>query len=68
MKARALCLIDYEIEGGFIEAAKEEEALKNAIKDLCTKNKQVVHFQVNMKDRRGDTAPDLNKMKFRTAK
>ena len=68
MKTRAICLIDYDIKGGFTEAAAEEKQLLKLITDMCNNNKQVVHFQVNMKDRRGTVPPDLNRMKFRTAK
>jgi hypothetical protein len=65
MKARAICLIDYDIEGGFKSAAEEESKLEAAIKNLVTGNKRVVHYQIEMRERRGDSAPDIKKMKFR---
>lgn len=70
MKARAICLIDFDIEGGFKSAAEEETKLEQAIANLCKGNKNVVHYQVEMRERRGNkdgshTAPDISKMKFR---
>lgn len=65
MKARAICLIDYDIDGGFKQAAEEEKKLEQAIKNLVSGNKRVVHYQIEMRERRGDTAPDISKMKFR---
>lgn len=65
MKARAICLIDYEIDGGFKAAAEEESKLEQAIKNLVTGNNKVVHYQIEMRERRGDSAPDIKKMKFR---
>jgi len=65
MKARAICLIDYHIDGGFKQAAEEEKKLETLIKNLVSGNKRVVHYQIEMRERRGDTAPDISKMKFR---
>ena len=65
MKCRGICIIDFSVEGGFKEAAKEEAALEAAIRDLVNGNTNVVHYQVEMRERRGDAAPDLKKMKFR---
>jgi predicted Rdx family selenoprotein len=65
MKCRGICIIDFSVEGGFKEAAKEEAALEAAIRDLVNGNKNVVHYQVEMRERRGDAPPDLKKMKFR---
>lgn len=66
MKCRGICIIDYSVEGGFKEAAREEAALEAAIKELVSNNPNVVHYQVEMRERRGDAAPDLKKMKFRS--
>ena len=66
MKARAITIIDYNIEGGFKEAAEEQAKLELAIQDIVKDNKRVVFHQVDMKERRGDVPPDISKMKFRT--
>jgi len=66
MKVRAICLIDYDIDGGFREAAEEEDKLEKAIKALVDDNKRVVHYQLEMRERRGNAAPDISKMKFRS--
>jgi hypothetical protein len=66
MKARGIVVIDYDIEGGFKEAAEEQAKLEMAIQDIVKGNKRVVFHQVDMKERRGDVPPDITKMKFRT--
>jgi hypothetical protein len=66
MKARAICVLDYEIEGGFKEAAEEQAKLEQAIASIVKGNPRVVFHQVDMKERRGDIPPDIKKMKFRT--
>ena len=66
MKARGIVVIDYDIEGGFKEAAEEQAKLEQAIQDIVKGNKRVVFHQVDMKERRGDVPPDITKMKFRT--
>jgi hypothetical protein len=66
MKVRAICLLDYDVEGGFKEAAEEEAKLESAIKNLISGNKRVVHYQIEMRERRGNAAPDISKMKFRS--
>lgn len=66
MKARGIVVIDYDIEGGFKEAAEEQERLEAAIAQIVKGNKRVVFHQVDMKERRGDVPPDITKMKFRS--
>ena len=66
MKARGIVVIDYEIDGGFKEAAEEQERLEEAIANIVQGNDRVVFHQVDMKERRGDVPPDITKMKFRT--
>lgn len=66
MKARGIVVIDYDIEGGFKEAAEEQAKLEKAIQDIVKGNNRVVFHQVDMKERRGDVPPDITKMKFRT--
>ena len=66
MKARGIAVIDLVIEGGFREAAKEEEALEQLIKEYVKTNKRALHYQVELRERRGEPgAVDLAKMKFR---
>jgi len=66
MKARGLAIIDMEIEGGFREAAAEEEALERLIKEYCEGNPNILHFQTELRERRGEAgAMDIKKMKFR---
>ncbi len=66
MKARAIIVIDYTIEGGFKGAAEEQEKLEEAIAEIVKDNKRVVFHQIDMKERRGDIPPDISRMKFRT--
>ncbi|UAW59253.1 hypothetical protein CRP738_gp09 [Roseobacter phage CRP-738] len=66
MKARGIAIIDMEIEGGFREAAAEEQALESLIKNYCQGNPRIVHYQCELRERRGEAgAVDLSKMKFR---
>jgi|TARA_R110001592_G_scaffold252637_1_gene515429 hypothetical protein len=66
MKARGIAILDLEIDGGFKEAGMEQDALEKLIKDYCEGNKRIVHYQVELRERRGEPgAVDLSKMKFR---
>jgi hypothetical protein len=66
MKLRALILLDFDIpDGGLIEGADEQKALQKIVDDIVSKNKRIVYSTVDMRERRGDTQPDLKKMKFR---
>ena len=65
MKARGIVVIDYDIDGGFKEAAVEQVKLEQAIASIVDGNKCVVHHQVDMKERRGEKTMDISKMKFR---
>jgi len=67
MKARGLVVIDYDIDGGFLEAAEEQKKLETAIASIVKDNKRVVFHQVDMKERRGDKTPDIKTMKFRNS-
>lgn len=67
MKARGLILIDYELPGGFRDAAEEEKRLQDAMNDLVRGNNRVVYYQCDIKERRGDGRPDLKKLKIRTS-
>lgn len=66
MKIRGIVILDYDIEGGFKEAAEEQERLEQAVANIVKGNKRVVFHQVDMKERRGDVPPDITKMKFRS--
>lgn len=66
MKARAIVIIDYTIDGGFKEVADEQTKLEEGINSLVKGNKNVVFHAVDMRERRGDTPPDLKQMKFRS--
>jgi hypothetical protein len=65
MKIRALAIIDLDVEGGFREAANVEDGLNRLIKEYATGLQNVVHYQVDVRDRRGDNPPDIKKLKFR---
>tara|TARA_R100001460_G_scaffold78970_1_gene119943 strand:- start:210 stop:413 length:204 start_codon:yes stop_codon:yes gene_type:complete len=67
MKCRAVAVIDYDLPGGYREAAIEEEALQNAINELVKGNPKVVYSEIDMKERRGSNRPDIKKMKFRSS-
>lgn len=67
MKARAIVIIDYTIDGSFKEAAEEQSKLELAIGEIVKDNKRVVFHQVDMKERRGDVPPDITKLKFRAS-
>lgn len=65
MKARAIAIIDYEFQNGFIEAAEEQKKLEQAIKDLVRGNPRVIYHEVDVRERRGNQTPDLKRMKIR---
>jgi len=67
LKARGLILIDYELTGGFKEAAEEQARLEAAMKELTRGNPRVVYQQCDIKERRGDAHPDITKLKIRTS-
>jgi hypothetical protein len=64
LKARGIILVDFDFDG-FREAAEMQDILEKARDMIITDNKYVVHHQTDLKERRGDHAPDLRKMKFR---
>lgn len=66
MKARAIVIIDYTIDGSFKEVADEQTKLEEGIASLVKDNKNVVFHAVDMRERRGDNPPDLKQMKFRS--
>jgi hypothetical protein len=67
MKARGLILIDYDLPGGYVDAAEEQKRLEEAMNDLVRGNNRVTYFQCDIKERRGEGRPDLKKLKIRTS-
>lgn len=67
MKCRGIVVIDYDLPEGYKQAAIEQEALEQAIKELVKGNPRVVHSEVDVKERRGDKKPDIKKMKLRSS-
>ena len=67
IKCRGIVVLDYDIEGSFLEAAEEQTKLQEAIAGIVKGNKRVVFHQVDMKERRGDQTPDIKTMKFRNS-
>ena len=67
MKCRGIVVIDYDLPEGYRQAAVEQEALEQAIKELVKGNPRVVHFETDIKERRGDNKPDIKKMKLRSS-
>ena len=65
-KIRAIAILDIDIEGGYREAADVEDNLKALIEEYTSKMKNIIHFQVEVRDRRGSSKVDLSKMKFRS--
>jgi len=67
MKARGLILIDYELPGGYVEAAGEQKLLEEAMERLTKGNPRVVYCQCTIKERRGEGHPDVNQLKIRSS-
>lgn len=67
MKARGVILIDYTFPNGIVEAADEQKRLTESIKSILSSNPRVVSYQIDLRERRGATAPDIKKLKLRTS-
>jgi len=65
MKQRAIAVIDYNFDGVKEAAAKLVE-LENYIAEFCKGDNRVTLQYVDMRERRGDSPPDISNMKFRT--
>lgn len=65
MKARAIVIVDYELPGGFIEAAQEQTKLQEVVNDLVRGNPRVVYHEVDIRERRGNVKPDIKRMKLK---
>jgi hypothetical protein len=67
MKARGIVIIDYDLPEGFKQAADEQNKLEQAVLALVKGNPRVVYHEVDIRERRGETTPDLKKMKIRVS-
>lgn len=67
MKARGLVIIDYDLPEGFKQAAEEQNKLEEAIRALVKGNPRVIYHEVDIRERRGDKAPDIKKLKVRSS-
>ena len=65
MKSRGIVIIDYEFPEGYMQAAEEQKKLQSAIDELVRGNPRVVHSEIDMRERRNTSRPDLRKMKVR---
>jgi hypothetical protein len=65
-KFRGIVVIDYELDS-YKQVASEEQSLEDAIRQLVKGNPRVVRSEVDIKERRGDKAPDIKKMKLRSS-
>lgn len=65
MKARAIIVLDLEVDG-FLEAAEEQVKIQKAVDELVKDNSRIVWHGVDVKERRGDTPVDMQRMKFRS--
>ena len=59
-------LVDLEMEG-FIEIAKKQEEFQKILDNLKETDPSVVDVVLDFKERRGNSMPDLKKMKLRGA-
>lgn len=70
-KARGIAIIDYELPNGFIDAAEEQQRLKDAISNLVKGNPRVVFSDVDIRERREhrhhNGNPNIKKMKIRVS-
>ena len=67
MKARGIILIDFDLPGGFKDAAIEQEKMERAMQELVRGNPRAVYYQCDIKERRGDAHPDITKLKIRSS-
>lgn len=65
MKARGIVIIDYDLPDGFKQAAEEQTKLEQSISALVKGNPRVIYHEVDIRERRGDKAPDIKRMKIR---
>lgn len=65
IKKRATIIIDYNIDGGFQEWKQKHDTLNKKLELFCKSDGEIVHSSMDMKERRGNTKPDVKDMKFR---
>lgn len=63
-KVRGIVLIDY-IVNGYEGIAQEKATIDQTIKNMCAGNPNVVKFETDIRERRGDDLPDISKVKVR---
>lgn len=67
MKARGIVIIDYDLPGGYRDAADEQDKLQNTVDTLVKGNPRVLYHEVDIRERRGNHKPDIKKMKLRVS-
>tara|TARA_S200000501_G_scaffold305537_2_gene293934 strand:- start:257 stop:457 length:201 start_codon:yes stop_codon:yes gene_type:complete len=65
MKVRAILVVDMDVEGGFKEVAAEQVKLEEWLVQLEKSTPTIVGSTLDVKERRGDTLPDLSKKKLK---
>jgi len=67
MKARGIVIIDYDLPGGYRDAADEQDRLQEVVDGLVKVNPRVLYHEVDIRERRGNHKPDIKKMKLRVS-
>jgi|TARA_B100001093_G_scaffold510064_2_gene575236 hypothetical protein len=67
MKARGIVIIDYDLPGGYRDAADEQDRLQEVVDGLVKGNPRVLYHEVDIRERRGNHKPDIKKMKLRVS-
>tara|TARA_R100001377_G_scaffold82683_1_gene63326 strand:- start:416 stop:619 length:204 start_codon:yes stop_codon:yes gene_type:complete len=67
LKARGLILVDYDLPNGYMDAAEEQKRLNAAMEELVRGNNKVTYYQCDIKERRGESRPDIRRLKIRTS-
>jgi hypothetical protein len=67
MKARGIVIIDYDLPGGYRDAADEQDKLQSTVDTLVKGNPRVLYHEVDIRERRGNHKPDIKKMKLRVS-
>jgi hypothetical protein len=63
-KARGVIVVDYEF-ATLKDMAAAEEHIRKVVEEVTKGGASIVHSDFAMQERRGDTTPDLKKMKLR---
>jgi hypothetical protein len=67
MKARAVIVLDYDLSGDVMEAAEVKMKLLDAARALAAGDGRVEWFDADIRERRGESRPELKTAKFRTS-